>query len=60
MSLTKLVGGKYVDCTSEEESEILEMWAKTEAKPPAVIRKTVDAIINDPEQLAALKAALAK
>mgnify|MGYP001604801484 CR=1 FL=1 len=59
--LIKNVNGIDVPCSLEEETSILSEWAanvvssSTKPKPTAA-----DSIVNSPEALAALKAALAK
>lgn len=60
MSLTKLVNGVPIICSPEEEASIRADWVANEANPPKAQLKAVEQIINDPIQLAALKAALAK
>ena len=58
--LKKVVDGVEVICSQEEEAAIKAEWEANAAKPAPTVKKPVDQIINDPVQLAALKAALAK
>lgn len=58
--LTKIVDGKVVVCSPEEESAIRAEWEANDLAPQAEKQTLVDQIINDPLQLAALKSALAK
>lgn len=60
MRLTKVVDGVAVDCSPEEEAAIRADWAANEQKAKLPQKTPVDAILDDPAQLAALKAALAK
>jgi DNA-binding transcriptional regulator YiaG len=46
--------------TTEEEAATLAEWETNAAKPSSAKATLVDSIIADPNQLAALKAALAK
>lgn len=59
----KSLNGAVVEMSPAEEAEIRAEWAANDAKLPAPVpakTRVVDGIIGDPEQLAALKAALAK
>lgn len=58
--LNKMVNGVEVKMSAEEEDLIRAEWTANAAKPATPAAKPVDAIINDPVQMASLKAALAK
>lgn len=58
--LTKMVDGVEEVMSAEEEAAIVAEWAENSAREKPVRERPVDAIIRDPLQLAALKAALAK
>lgn len=59
--LTKMVNGVSVVMSAEEESATRAEWeSNMAAAASATTPKLVDAIIKDPAQLAALKAALEK
>jgi hypothetical protein len=53
MALTKMVDGQTIDCTPEEEAEILAQWAANEekAKPTEYIRQRVPAYGSIGDQL---------
>jgi hypothetical protein len=59
--LKKMVDGKEVICSAEEEASIRAEWAANDPSLKSSSNWTAaDAIINDPKAIAALKAALAK
>lgn len=58
--LTKMVNGVSVVCSPEEEAAIRAEWDANAAMVQPPPKKPVDAFINDPLQMAALKAALSK
>lgn len=58
--LIKTVNGIPTPMTAEEEAATLAEWEANAAKPSPAKATLVASIIADPEQLAALKAALAK